>query len=97
MTFGLRERNAREKADALNSGISNGKKIGRVPKPAARAFAIRAIRVTFTVDRPMIAIRNDPMETWESPCTIPRAKEPEPSMTTSAVFTKAQPFKIACV
>jgi hypothetical protein len=61
MTFGFNERNAREKADALNSGIPTGKKIVRVPKLAARAFAISAIRETLIVDRPMIPIRNEPV------------------------------------
>jgi hypothetical protein len=60
MTFGLRERSAREKAAALNSGIPTEKKNGRVPKLAARAFAISAIRETFPPERPMIAIRKEP-------------------------------------
>jgi hypothetical protein len=94
MAFGLRERNARENAKALNSRIPNGEKVADVPMLTARAFAISAIRETFAVDLPMMAIRNEPVATCESAYTTPRASEPEPTMTTSAVFTRLSPFEL---
>jgi hypothetical protein len=66
MTFGLSERNSREKANALNSGIAKGKKSADVPKLAARAFAMNVIRDTFAADRPTIATRNKSVATCES-------------------------------
>jgi hypothetical protein len=62
-TFGLRERSAREKANALNSGNPNAEKVTDAPKLAARALAITAIRDTLPTERPMIATRNEPVET----------------------------------
>ena len=61
MTLGLRERSAREKAAALNSGIATRMNDGHLPKLTARAFAISAIRETFAPERPMIAICNEPI------------------------------------
>jgi hypothetical protein len=34
----------------------------------------------------MIATRNEPVETWESAYPMPRANDPEPIITTSAVL-----------
>jgi hypothetical protein len=95
MTLGWRDRSAREKARALKSRIVKEKKVADAPKLAARALAISAIRETFAVDRPITAIRNESVATCESAYTIPRANEPEPMMTTSAVFTKARPLELA--
>jgi len=47
-----------------------------VPKLAARAFAISAIRETLTVDRP-IAIWSELVKTFESGYAIPFASEPQ--------------------
>src|ERR1700739_2517762 len=87
MTFGFRERSAREKASALKSRMVKEKAVTMVPKLAARAFAICAIRETFALDRPITAIRNESIAACDSAYTIPCANEPEPAMTTSAVFT----------
>lgn len=94
MTFGFRARSAREKAKALNSRIPNGKKVVEVPKLAARAFAISEIWETFVSDRPMIVIRSEPFAACESADTIPVANEPEPMMTISEVFVKAEPLVV---
>lgn len=66
MTFGLSWRSVREKDKAVNSGIPNDEKAVEVPKQAARAFAISAIRETFTSERPMMAIRKGLFANWES-------------------------------
>jgi hypothetical protein len=88
MTFGLSDRNARENARALKSRIAKGKKAADALKLAARAFAMSAIREIFRSERPMTAICIEFVATWESAYTIPCANEPEPTMTTSAVFTR---------
>jgi hypothetical protein len=91
-TFGLRERSAREKANALNQETLTPKKSQAPQSLAARAFAITAIRDTLPTERPMIATRNEPVETWESAYPMPRANDPGPIITTSAVFTAPQPL-----
>lgn len=63
MTFGLREESAGEKANALNSRIPNAEKVAGVPELAVRAFAKSTIRATLAADRPMTAIRNEPVAT----------------------------------
>jgi hypothetical protein len=93
MTFGFRARSSREKAKALNSRIPNGEKVVEVPKLAARAFAISEIRETFVSDRPMIVIRSELFAACDSAYTIPVANEPEPIMTISEVFLKAEPLE----
>ena len=102
ITFGLRERSTREKLAALNSGIPNAKNVAAVPKLAARAFAISANRETLSADRPTIATRNEPSETCERASTIPRANDPDPITTMSAVFirdsfTLPQPLVLAYI
>jgi hypothetical protein len=94
MTFGLRARSAREKAKALNSRIPNGEKVAKIPKLAARAFAISEIRETFVSDRPIIVIRVERSAACESAYTIPVANEPEPTSTISEVFVKAEPLAV---